>query len=115
MSAYGYKLALTINDCFSDYLIHEIQHVPLESLVLQAAALGLGNIRKNRSLNSNKKNNLSSKYSMMSCINLEIYSIKQVDVPSFFQCFYDFFINLYISIVFWLLSLLAKLSERYLA
>ena len=54
MSAYGCMLNLTINDCFNDYLTHEIQHVPLKSLALQAAALGLGNIRKNRSLNSNK-------------------------------------------------------------
>ena len=33
-------------DAFSEYSTPEIQRVPLESLVLQITALGMGNIRK---------------------------------------------------------------------
>ena len=33
-------------DSFAEYSTPEIRRVPLESLVLQTAALGLGNVRK---------------------------------------------------------------------
>ena len=43
-------------ESFNDYSTPEIQRVPLESLVLQAADLKLGNIRKYNNNNNNNEN-----------------------------------------------------------